>query len=192
MSSFSSFTWNSIFEAGQAKQQANSYRAYIYRHLACFMLTAENCSNDPFIIAYAFIAIKATLFTPNTQFEKEVHTNTHIHRSTALLPLKFCLSCHINFCISSNFMLYQLILAFHYNPCVSEWVSMFVCPCAKEKRTTSYQIYPLVRQSRHYIPNRWLVWEWASALCPPSSYIWWAAIFFFCERIHIFWCLFAC
>lgn len=148
-------TWNSIFEAGQAKQQANSYRAYIYRHLACFMLTAENCSNDPFIIAYAFIAIKATLFTPNTQFEKEVHT--HIHRSTALLPLKFCLSCHINFCISSNFMLYQLILAFHYNPCVSEWVSMFVCPCAKEKRTTSYQIYPLVRQSRHYIPNRWLV-----------------------------------
>lgn len=94
------------------------------------MLTVENCSNDPFTIAYAFIAIKTTLYTLNSSSRKKnirVTYNTQhiqIHRTCVCvfdwcsLLLKFCLSCHINFCISSNFMLYQVILAFHYNPCV--------------------------------------------------------------------------
>lgn len=87
----------------------------------------------------AFIMIKATSFNRNsmktlTNYGKdstrdkreresggERKTYALIYTAVWLFYCrqKICLSCRINFCISSIFMLYQMILAFHYNPCRS-------------------------------------------------------------------------
>lgn len=102
-----------------------------------FVLTARNCSNDPFTIATHFHRDKMPSF-----IRRKSSTRT-AHRLLFYLLPHFVYHVVAVFAYPSNFMPYQMIWAFHYNP--------YVCMWAIVSRANHIYIYA-------YIVRMWIKW----------------------------------
>lgn len=158
-------------QALRGERQCHSYRTDL-QTLPTFLLTIRYCSNDPFAIAYM------CLYRDKSHHLSETE-NTH---RCSIWCHWVCLSCHINFCISSNFMPYQMILAFHYNPasCVCAYVCLRIW-ARDDKHTTHTSV--IHRMNLH------ITFRLGEAR--PSTNID-ELRFFFSSAYSYFWCLFAC
>lgn len=156
---------------GQAK--CHSCIAFIYRHFiyADYRILFE----WPFYyIATRFHRDKTPSFIRQKEREKKEHSSPIRYTPFAVLfaATYFVYHVHINFCISSIFMPYQMILAFHYNPYV----------CHRIEQMHMYPSYVCIENCRYLV----------GAFCvrQPVKLHWWAV--WFLPSYSYLWCLFAC